>query len=276
MPISILNNSVSLNAQRNIGQTQDYLSKNVKRLSSGERITSAADDSASLSVSEKLRSDIRSTSQASRNANDGISMTQIAEGALNESASILVRMRELAVQSSNGAVGSTERGFINQEFVALRSEIDRISQVTEFNGNKLLDGSIATGVGLQVGIRNNAAADRIVLSITAVNSTSIGINTTSLSTAANAQGALVTLDSAINNLSSNRSRIGSIQNRLINTISNLGVANENLTAANSRIRDADVAQETAALARNQILSQAGASMLSQANSISQVALALLR
>ncbi len=274
MAISVLTNSVSMTAQRNLDSTQRGLSANVARLSSGMRINQAADDAAGLGISEKLKADIRSTSQASRNANDGISMTQIAEGALNESANILTRMRELAVQSSNGTLGSTERGFIQQEFTALRSEIDRVANVTEFNGKKLLNGS-AANVSLQVGIRNNTD-DRITFTIASTGSTGLGIGATSLSTATGAQTALTTLDNAISSVSSSRASLGAIQNRLQTTLSNLAVSVENLSAANSRIRDVDVAQETASLTRNQILSQAGAAMLSQANQLPQVALSLLR
>jgi len=274
MALSLLSNPTSLAAQKNLDATQRALAVNIARLSSGQRINNASEDSAGLGISERLKAEIRSTAQASRNANDGISMTQIAEGALNESANILVRMRELAVQSSNGTLGNTERSFIHQEFTALRSEIDRVASVTEFNGKKLLNGS-AANVALQVGIRNNAN-DRITFTIASTGSNGLGITATSLSTAANAQTALVTLDSAISSVSSSRAAIGAIQNRLQTTLSNLSVSAENLSAANSRIRDVDVAQETASLTRNQILSQAGAAMLSQANQLPQIALSLLR
>jgi flagellin len=276
MPISIMTNTTSLSAQRFLDGTQRALANNVSRLSSGQRINKAADDAAGLGISEKLKAEIRSTSQASRNANDGISMTQIAEGALSEVAGVLTRMRELATQSANGTLGSTERGFIQQEFTALRSEIDRISNVTEFNGRQLLSGSASgSGISLQIGIRN-ASNDRLTITINTVNSNSLAIGTASLSTQTNAQTALGAIDSAISTVSSRRASLGAVQNRLQSTISNLGVSFENLSAANSRIRDVDIAEETSSLTRNQILSQSGAAMLSQANQLPQVALSLLR
>lgn len=278
MTISILTNPTSLASQRSLQNTQGALAKNLERLSSGMRINNASDDAAGLGISEKLKSEVRGISQASRNANDGVSLTQVAEGSLNEVAGVLTRMRELAVQSSNGTIAATERGFIDTEFQALKTEIDRIANVTEFNGIKLLDGSAASGAGgvaLQVGIRDTAN-DRITVIIASTTSADLALSGVTVSTAANAQGALTTLDNAISAISARRSSLGSVQNRLQVTMSNLSVAHENLSAANSRIRDVDIAEETAAMTRNQILSQAGASMLAQANQLPNVALSLLR
>lgn len=275
MAISLLSNATSLAAQRNLNNTQMKQAGSINRLSSGLRINSAADDAAGLGISEKLKSEIKSNTQASRNANDGVSLTQIAEGALNEVAGTLTRMRELSVQSSNGTLGANERTFLDTEFQALKTEIDRISSVTEFNGTHLLNGSAAGGLAMQVGIRNSAN-DRITVTIASTAAADLGLATTTVSTLANAQAAMATIDAAINSVSTRRSSLGSVQNRLQVTMSNLSVANENLTAANSRIRDVDVAEESAALTRNQILSQAGAAMLAQANQLPSIATQLLR
>jgi len=276
---SILTNVASLNAQRNVSKTQMALAGNLGRLSSGMRIQSAADDAAGLAISEKLKSQIRSLGQAERNALDGVSLIQTAEGAMNELAGIVTRMRELAMQSATGTIGDTERGFIQNEFTALTQEIDRIASVTEFNGQSLLDGSLnasAGGVDFQVGI-NNTSSDRVSVAIEALDTTTIasGFDAMSVSTAAGAQSALATIDGAITGLSTARSTLGAAQNRLFVTIANLGIARENLSAANSRIRDVDVASETAALTRNNILQQAGVSVLAQANQAPSVALSLL-
>jgi flagellin len=268
-----------MGAQRNLASTQEKLAGNVGRLSSGLRINKAADDAAGLGISENLRADIRSLSQAQRNAGDGVSMSQVAEGSLNEMHGIVSRMRELAVQAANGTLGGTERGYIDTEFSQLSAEIDRISNVTEFNGTKLLDGSASTGIVMQVGIQNTAN-DRLGMSITkttasTLGSTSLHLASASLSTATNAQAALGAFDKAIEQLSSARAKIGAFQNRLNVTVANLSTAHENLSAAQSRIRDVDVAEESAALTRNQILSQAGVSVLGQANQLPGAALSLI-
>jgi flagellin len=278
MPISVLTNVTSLSAQRNLNTTQFNLSNNVARLSSGQRINVAGDDAAGLAISEKLKAEIRSANQASRNASDGISLTQVTEGALNEIGNILVRMRELATQSSNGVLGSQERNFIDTEFQNLKSEINRISAVTEFNGRTLLNGGAAStnSVVLQIGIRATAN-DKLTINVQTTNATSLSLTTNiRTNTQTTSQNSLAVLDNAINSISTRRANLGALQNRLQSTISNLSVASENLSAANSRIRDVDIAEETARLARNQILSQAGASMLAQANQLPQVALSLLR
>ncbi|HEY0482218.1 MAG TPA: flagellin [Kofleriaceae bacterium] len=280
MSISVLTNVASLNAQRNLAATQTALAGSVGRLSSGMRINSAADDAAGLGISENLKANIRSLAQAQRNANDGISMSQVAEGGMNEMQGIVSRMRELSVQSANATLGDNERGYIQTEFTQLSQEINRIGSVTDFNGQKLLDGSASTGLQFQIGIQNTAN-DRLAMSITklttsTLGSTSLHIASASLSTSANAQLAIGTFDRAIQQLSQARAKVGATQNRMTVTVSNLAVAQENLTAANSRIRDVDVASESANLTKSQILSQAGLAVLAQANQLPQSALSLLR
>ena len=278
MPISIQTNVSALNAQRNMQKTMSMLDGSLSRLSSGYRITKAGDDAAGLGISENLRAQIRSTNQAQRNAFDGVSVIQTAEGALNEVSNILIRMRELAMQSSSDGVSNTERGYLETEFDALVSEIDRITQTTEFNGQKLLNGSLSSnGLEFQVGIRDTSN-DRITVTVASATSTALSIQASavSIATAGSAQAALTSIDSAIQTISSNRASLGAQGNRLNSTISNLAVAAENLSAANSRIRDVDVAQETSNLTRAQILLQAGVSVLAQANAVPQVALSLLR
>lgn len=279
MALSILTNVASLNAQRNLNATQEALGSSISRLSSGLRINKAGDDAAGLGISESLKASVRSLGQAQRNANDGISMSQVAEGAMNEMQGIVGRMRELSVQAANSTLGSTERGYIHTEFTQLSQEIDRISKVTNFNGQTLLDGKASTGLTFQVGIYNSSD-DRISMSITKLNTSTLGstakITNTSLSTVTNAQKAIGVFDAAIKNLSQARAKVGASQNRMSVTISNLSSSYENLSAANSRIRDVDVASETAALTKSQILSQAGLAVLSQANKLPQSALSLLQ
>lgn len=279
MAISVLTNVASQNAQRNLNTTQMALAESIGRLSSGMRINKAADDAAGLGISENLKSDLRSLAQAQRNANDGISLTQVAEGAMNEMGGLVTRMRELAVQSANSTLGSTERGYIQTEFSQLRSEINRISAVTEFNGQKLVDGSASTGLSFQVGMQNTAN-DRLSMSVTRLAASTLGstlkVASATLSTVTGAQNALAAFDKAIEQLSTARSKVGAVQNRMQVTISNLSVAQENLSAANSRIRDVDVAAETSVLTKSQILSQAGIAVLAQANQLPNSALSLLR
>ncbi len=286
MALSINTNVASLNAQRNLSVSQGQLSKSMQRLSSGLRINSASDDAAGLAISENMRGQVRSMNQASKNANDGISMIQTAEGSLNETSAILVRMRELATQSATGTVGSTERGYIQSEVNKLSSEIDRIAGSTEFNGQKLLNGSLdGTGGGkvntmtFQIGARNVATNDTIDLKIknaSTMNITGGTSDTVNVSDQVSAQKALDTLDAAIISVSSQRANLGATQNRLQSTMNNLQVAVENTSAAESRIRDVDVASETAIMTRNNILTQAGTAILSQANQAPQAALSLLR
>ena len=258
------------------------LERSLDKLSSGLRITRAGDDAAGLAISEQLRAQIRGLRQAERNANDGISVIQTAEGALNEISNILIRMRELAMQAaSQGSIGQSERSFIQNEFSSLQGEITRIASGTRFNNRTLLDGSLS-GAGnaltFQVGIFNDPTIDRISLEIGDATASGLAIQNSdaAVSTAAAAQASLTTIDSAISSLSTVRGNLGAAQNRLTSTIANLATSVENLSAANSRIRDVDVAAETANLTRNQVLQQAGIAVLAQANVSAQVALVLLQ
>jgi len=279
MAINIQTNVSSLNAQRNLTTTISSMQTALSRLSSGYRITRASDDAAGLAISESLRAQIRSTSQAQRNAYDGISVVQTAEGSLNETSSILIRMRELTMQAASDSVGTTERGYLQVEFSALQSEIDRIANSTEFNGRKLINGSLSLGQGLtfQIGIHNVTANDRVSITLACTDSRALGVNSgvVSINTMALAQTALSKIDVALQNVSSIRAKMGALENRLNSTIANLSNSFENLSAANARIRDMDVAAETSALTKSQILLQAGASVLAQANAVPQVALALI-
>lgn len=273
--ISVLTNTTSMLAQNNLSKSSVSLSDNLSRLSSGLRVRSAADDAAGLAISEDFKAKIRGLNQAKRNANDGVSLAQTADGALKEIGSMLGRMRELAVQSSTGTINSTQRGYLHDEFVQLRSEIDRLSATTEFNGINLLDGtSSANPIDFQVG-SGNSADDRLTLTIATTDSTAMSLNDNSLSTSAKALSSISALDAAITAISSRRGTIGAMQNRLSITISNLSTYATNLAAANSRVVDVDVASETAQLTKNQILTQAGASMLAQANQAPQIALSLI-
>ncbi len=284
MPVRIFNNVASLNAQRILGLNNDRLAKSVERISSGIRINRGADDAAGLAISEALRSDIRGLRQAVRNANDGIALINVAEGALNEQSSILIRLRELASQAATGTVGSTERATIQLEFSALRNEIDRIAATSQFNGQGLVDGSLASSVTsanqvfIQVGI-DSTANSRINLNteinLKAVTSTILGISTLSVTAAAQALTTLDTINSAISTVTQARGQVGAVQNRLTRSVGNLAVTIENLQAAESGIRDADIAAEIADLTRNQILVQSATAMVGQANLIPQSILQLL-
>jgi len=279
MALTVNTNIASLIAQKNLNNTNNTLTKSIERLSTGLRINRAADDAAGLALSTTLKAQIRSINQAVRNANDAVSLLQTAESGLKEMGNIVLRMRELATQAANEVLGDTERAYLNNEYLALKSEIDRISDVTEFAGKKLLDGTISgSGVNFQVGFQNSAN-DRLSVAMADTDATALGLNTTgvdSISTAALAQSVLSLIDaSAIAVLSERRGDIGAIQNRLEYTISNLQAASENFSAANSRIEDADFAWETAVYVKNQILMQAGTAVLAQANMLPQAALALL-
>jgi len=284
MATRIFNNIASTNAQRLLGVNTNRLAQSVERISSGIRINKASDDAAGLAVSEGLRSDIRALRQAVRNSNDGVSLINIAEGALNEQSSMLIRLRELSSQAATGTVGSTERATIQLEFNALRSEIDRISSTTTFNGIGLVDGSMASSVSstnhifIQVGI-DNSTNSRINLNqdinLTAVTVASLSIDTLSVSTSDGALTALDSINSAIASVAGTRGKVGAVQNRLARTISNLSTSVENLAAAESQIRDADIAEEIAQLTRNQIMVQASTAMVGQANLIPQSILQLL-
>jgi flagellin len=273
MSLSIRTNVASLNAQRNLSQTQSTLDSSMSRLSSGYRITSAGDDAAGLGISTKLEAQIRSYSQASRNANDGISVIQTTEAALNEDTNILTRLRELAMESASDGIGDTERGYIQNETTQLTSELQRISQVTKFNGSSLLDGNTTT-LDFQVGVESSADN---VISFSTLDATAatLGVSGLDMSTQALAQAALSTIDAAIANVSSSLATLGAAGNRFQSAISNIQSFSESLSAADSRIRDVDVAEETSRMARANILQQAGVSVLAQANAQPQLALKLL-
>ncbi len=284
MPVRIFNNIPSLNAQRILGINNDRLAQSVERISSGIRINRGADDAAGLAISEALRSDIRILRQAVRNANDGISLINVTEGALNEQSSILIRLRELSSQASTGTVGSVERQTIQLEFDALRLEIDRIANTTAFNGQKLVDGSLASTVVssnqilIQVGL-DSGSDSRINLNeqinLTAVTASALGVSSLSVTSAAGALSSLDVINTSISIVTQSRGKVGAVQNRLVRTISNLSISVENLQAAESSIRDADIAEEVALLTRNQILVQASTAMVGQANLIPQSVLQLL-
>ncbi len=278
MSLVINTNVMSMDAQRHLTGSTNKLAKSVERLSSGLRINSAADDAAGLSISDKLTAHVRSIAVAVRNSQDGISLAQIAEGSLGKIGDILTRMRELAEEAANGTLGTSERSALNNEYSQLKAEIDRISQVTEFNGTKLLDGSqSANGITLQVGF-HNTTNDRITFfsGVGATNTSALGVSATNILTASSAQAALDSIDSAIGTVALRRGTLGAIENRLDMTITNLQITSENLSAANSRIRDADFAYETARFTQNQIIVQAGTAILAQANVLPQNALTLLR
>ena len=277
MGIVIRSNPTAKATLSSLERTQRKLSGNMLKLSSGMRINSAKDDAAGLAISESLKAQVVSLQQANRNSSDAVSTLQIAEAAMGEVATTLTRMRELAMQSSSGQLSNQQRGFLDQEMEELRNEVTRISQVTEFNGLALLDGSLSTGTGtlsFQVGIENTSN-DRINVNISTVSATGLGIGTMSLSSQTRARSALDTIDSAINSLSSSRATLGAKMNRLTITMDNLASAEQNISAANSRIRDVDVGAEMGKMVSNQILSQAGSAMLSQANSLPQIALGLI-
>jgi len=284
MALKIFNNPASINAQRLLAQNGERLQKSVERISSGVRINRASDDAAGLAVSEALRSDIRAMRQAMRNANDGISMINVTEGALNEQSSILIRLRELASQSSTGTVGSTERQTIQLEFNSLRNEVDRITESTTFNGQGLIDGALASAITstshvvLQIGINSNSNSQINLneeMNLAAITSTALSIQNLSLTSIDAALTALASLNTAISSVAQGRGKVGAVQNRLTRTIANLSVTIENLQAAESSIRDADIAEEIAELTRNQILVQSATAMVGQANMIPQSILQLL-
>jgi flagellin len=273
MSIDIQTNYAALAAQKNLSANQKLLAGSFQRLSSGYRVNSAADDAAGLAISESMKSQIRSYTVAQRNAGDAQSMAQTAEGALSDVHDIMGRMRELAVQSSNGDLGSTDRGYINTEFKALQSEVTRIQGSAKFNGKQLINSTAATTT-FQVGL-NNTASDQIKVTFGGVQLTTITGTSTDLGTATGALNALATIDTAIQNVSTARSNFGTAMNRMDFATSNIQTMQLNITAANSRILDVDVAAETANLSKNQVLTQAGTAVLAQANQIPQLALSLI-
>lgn len=276
MGLRINTNTASLSAQRSLGITNRNLNDNLRKLSSGERITRAGDDAAGLAISENLKAQIRGMRQASRNANDAISLIQTAEGGLSEISNIVIRLRELAVQAASDTVGDQERGFSDIEFQNLKEEVDRISRSSEFNGVKLLDGTGGL-LEFQVGINNDAMLDRLRYDGSSADATlaALGLSEETVATKLGAQTTLQRLDDALVRINGTRAGFGALQNRLSSTVNNLAISDENLSAANSRIRDVDVAKETAELTKNNILVQAGASVLAQSNQFPNVALKLL-
>ena len=276
-PLAINTNIGSLNVQRSLTFRGRLLNNSIERLSSGLKINSASDDAAGIAVSENLTAQTKGFKQALENANDAVSILSTAEGSYNTISDILIRMRELAVQSANDSLGTVERGYLNTEFTQLIGEITRVSDVSEYNGIKLLDGTGGDGAGnfvFQVGTRNTAN-DRIGITLGDVDATSLGVNASTVDTLVNSQASIDAIDTALTALATSRATIGSTVNQLTASVDNLSVTIENLSAANSQIKDADLAAESADFTRNQVLMQAGTSMLSQANSIPQLALSLL-
>lgn len=276
MGLRINTNVSSIAAQRALGITKNNLDNNFRKLSSGERITRAGDDAAGLAISEKLKAHIRGLRQAKRNSDDGVSLIQTAEGAINEVSNIIIRLRELSIQAASDTVGDTERGFSNIEFQNLLEEIQRISEGTEFNGRKLLDGTGGV-VEIQVGIHNDPSQDRIKYDSTTTDTTleSIGLIGENIASKEGAQLSLSKLDDALVRINGTRANLGALQNRLQSASNSIAITEENFSAANSRIRDVDVASETADMAKNNILNQAGVSVLAQANQAPNFALKLL-
>lgn len=277
MGLRIATNVASMAAQRNMSKTTELQKKHFQRISSGNRITSAGDDAAGLSISENMRATVRSLRQAERNTNDGISLTQVAEGALNEVGNIVIRLRELGIQAASDTVGDEERGFIDEEVQSLIQEVDRIANVTTFNGTPLLNGEADKDtLEIQVGTRNDEA-DRIGFDTTENNVTTseLGIDSLSYESIEDARDSLDTVDSALNLINAARARLGAMTNKLHSTVSNLQISNEMLSQARSRIADADIAEETSELVRENILQSAGIAVLAQANSAPTAALRLL-
>lgn len=275
MGLRIYNNVEAQNAHRQLQTTNDKLSSTMERLSSGLRINRAADDAAGLAVSEEMRTQIRGMRVASRNALDGVSLVQVADGALGGVNDMLQRVRDLAVQAANGTLTDLQRGNLDQEVQSIVAEMARVATDTEFNGIKILSGSVATAacaVTLQVGANGSQV---IAFTVATMTATDLGISGLSVSTSASATAAIASLDAAIRTVNSQRASMGAIQNRLEQTISRLELTSENLQAAESRIRDADMASEMIDLTRNQILQQSGTAMLAQANQAPQSILQLL-
>jgi len=276
MGFRIVTNTSAINAIRTLSGTRRAFDKNLEKLGSGSRITRAGDDAAGLAISENLIAQVRGLRQAKRNAQDGISLVQVSEGGLNEVSNMLIRLRELSIQAASDTIGDTERKFVDREFQSLKDEIDRVANATEFNGTPLLNGQAGI-LEIQVGTHNNPMIDRINFNGENSNATmaALKLGGESVGTKLGAQTSLSTIDEALVRVNSIRADLGAMQNRLQSTINNLAVSDENLSSANSRIRDVDVAEETSELTRNNILLQAGTSVLAQANMASKIALKLL-
>jgi len=274
MGMSIKTNISSLEAQKNLMSTENALDDSLGKLSSGFRITKASDDAAGLAISVNLGAQIQSYGQAIRNANDALNVIQTAESSLNESQNIITRLRELASEAASSGIGNTERGYIQNEVNALTSEIDRIANATEYNGVSLINSAVA--LTFQVGIRNVALNDQITVVTANATASALGINGLDFTTLTSAEAALSTLDAAMQTISSVRATMGAQSNRMQTVVNTATTESVSLSAAQSRIRDVDVAEETSNLSRQQILMQAGVSVLAQANQVPQAALKLIQ
>jgi flagellin len=276
MGLRIATNVTAMNAQRQMSITRMNLDRSLEKLASGSRINHAGDDAAGLAISENLRAQIRGMRQAKRNAQDGVSLIQVSEGGLNEVSSMLIRLRELAIQSASDTIGDTERQFADREFQSLKQEIDRIANVTQFNGTPLLNGKAGI-FEIQVGTHNNPILDRVIYNGERSDASldSLKLGGESVASKQGAQLSLTVIDDALVRVNSIRADLGAMQNRLQSTINNLAISDENLSAANSRIRDADLAEEASEMTKNNILMQSGVAVLSQANSTNSHALKLL-
>jgi flagellin len=276
MGLRINTNVAALNAQRTMSQTRMSLDKSLEKLASGSRINHAGDDAAGLAISENLRAQIRGMRQAKRNAQDGVSLIQVSEGGLNEISNIMIRLRELAIQAASDTIGDTERQFTDREYQALKQEIDRIANATQFNGTPLLNGKAGI-FEVQVGTQNNPILDRIVYNGERSDASldALKMGGESVATKQGAQLSLAVIDDGLVRVNSIRADLGALQNRLQSTINNLAISDENLSAANSRIRDTDFAEEVSEMTRNNILMQAGVSVLGQANQSNSAAVKLL-
>jgi flagellin len=276
MGLRISTNTTALNAQRQMAMTRASLDKSLERLASGSRINHAGDDAAGLAISENLRAQVRGYRQARRNAQDGISLVQVTEGGLNEISNMLIRLRELGIQAASDTIGDTERQFVDREFQSMKQEIDRIANITQFNGTPLLNGKAGI-FEIQVGTHNNPILDRVVYNGERADASldALKLGGESVATKQGAQLTLAVIDDALVRVNSIRADLGAMQNRLQSTINNLAISEENLNQANSRIRDTDIAEESSELTKQNILLQAGISVLAQANQTNQAALKLL-
>jgi flagellin len=276
MGFRINTNTSSLSAQRSLTEVNRKSEDTLAKMSSGSRIVKASDDAAGMAISEKLKSSVRSLAQANRNANDGVSMIQVAEGGLNETQNILTRLRELSIQSASDTIGDSERGFTDMEYQNLKSELQRISEVTQFNGVQLLNGE-GPELDFQVGIKNDDFQDRITYRTGSISSglSALDIDGIDVTSKEGAQESLAKIDAAVEKVSGQRAELGALQNRLFSTSNNIMGSMENLSAANSRIRDVDYAEVSAQNATNNILQNAGTAVLAQANSKGQAALRLI-
>lgn len=275
MGLRIATNMPSVTAQRQLRLNSGGVEKSMERLSSGLRINKAMDDVAGLAISESMRGSLKGLGQAERNAQDGVSFVQVADGGLAESTNILVRIRELATQAASDTIGDTERGFVNVEVTELTKELDRIARTTEYSGARLLDGS-APSLDFQVGIRGGEM-NRITYNAGEANATTdaLGVDSLSVASKDDARRTLENIDPAISKVAAMRAQFGAIQSRMQSSINNIETYRENLSAANSRIRDTDIAEETSNLAKANILQQAGVATLAQANQSTALAIKLL-